>query len=201
MDNYLIHHGIQGQKWGVRRFQNEDGSLTPAGEKRYYTNDGHFSTLNKKGEAYNAKVDKQVRKKSDKALKILSKDKDFLQKKQAYNDALKKNSDFYLKERNKWFKGEKGYKNKDYYEFKDISFERYIKSKDWKSEQKARAEVERRVSDILKNNKNFNTPIVKLESYKFGKGNTTTTTNYTEILMKRIHNDLVNENSKSKGRK
>lgn len=32
----LYHHGIKGMKWGVRRFQNSDGSLTPAGEKRYY---------------------------------------------------------------------------------------------------------------------------------------------------------------------
>ena len=31
----LYHHGIKGQKWGVRRFQNKDGSLTPAGKKRY----------------------------------------------------------------------------------------------------------------------------------------------------------------------
>ena len=31
----LMHHGIQGQKWGVRRFQNEDGSLTTEGKKRY----------------------------------------------------------------------------------------------------------------------------------------------------------------------
>ena len=30
----LYHHGIKGQKWGVRRFQNKDGSLTPAGKKR-----------------------------------------------------------------------------------------------------------------------------------------------------------------------
>lgn len=41
MPNYILttngvlaHHGIKGQKWGVRRFQNRDGSLTPAGKKR-----------------------------------------------------------------------------------------------------------------------------------------------------------------------
>lgn len=37
-DNELYHHGILGQKWGVRRYQNEDGSLTPVGKKRYYVN-------------------------------------------------------------------------------------------------------------------------------------------------------------------
>lgn len=31
----LSHHGIKGMRWGVRRFQNKDGSLTPAGKKRY----------------------------------------------------------------------------------------------------------------------------------------------------------------------
>ena len=31
----LYHHGIKGQRWGVRRFQNKDGSLTSEGEKRY----------------------------------------------------------------------------------------------------------------------------------------------------------------------
>ena len=35
MSNYIKHHGIKGQKWGVRRFQNKDGSLTPKGLKRY----------------------------------------------------------------------------------------------------------------------------------------------------------------------
>ena len=33
--NYLSHYGILGMKWGVRRYQNKDGSLTAAGKKRY----------------------------------------------------------------------------------------------------------------------------------------------------------------------
>jgi hypothetical protein len=34
-EDYLMHYGIKGQKWGVRRFQNPDGSLTAKGMKRY----------------------------------------------------------------------------------------------------------------------------------------------------------------------
>lgn len=35
MSDYIMHHGIKGQRWGVRRYQNEDGSLTSAGQNRY----------------------------------------------------------------------------------------------------------------------------------------------------------------------
>lgn len=35
VENYLAHHGIKGQKWGVRRFQNEDGTRTVEGKSRY----------------------------------------------------------------------------------------------------------------------------------------------------------------------
>lgn len=35
MNAYLAHHGIKGQKWGERKYQYKDGSLTPEGRKRY----------------------------------------------------------------------------------------------------------------------------------------------------------------------
>lgn len=44
--NYISHHGIKGQKWGIRRFQNEDGSLTEAGKKRLERKDKQWAKRN-----------------------------------------------------------------------------------------------------------------------------------------------------------
>lgn len=44
-ENELQHHGILGQKWGVRRFQNKDGSLTAAGKRRLGIVDGADDAL------------------------------------------------------------------------------------------------------------------------------------------------------------
>lgn len=70
MDSYYFeHHGILGQKWGVRRYQNEDGTLTEAGKKR-------LVTYGKRQEKYTRKQEKmapKVERANEKALKAKAK--------------------------------------------------------------------------------------------------------------------------------
>ena len=46
-EEYLAHHGIKGQRRGIRRFQNYDGSLTAAGKLRYSVDNGGRSISKK----------------------------------------------------------------------------------------------------------------------------------------------------------
>lgn len=58
--DYLAHHGIKGQRWGIRRFQNEDGSLTPDGLKRYKTDKNGFLKSKKRRAEYGKLIDQQI---------------------------------------------------------------------------------------------------------------------------------------------
>lgn len=71
-DNFLEHHGIKGQKWGVRRFENPDGTLTEEGKKRYGVSNGgtgnaelakkYSKSIKKLSKAYrNADLSQQIK--------------------------------------------------------------------------------------------------------------------------------------------
>ena len=46
-ENELMHYGVRGMKWGVRRYQNADGTLTAAGKKRVLESGGYLSPKHK----------------------------------------------------------------------------------------------------------------------------------------------------------
>ena len=54
--NYLMHHGILGQKWGIRNYQNPDGSLTEAGRKRYGVGPGRSADDVSSAKGYNRRI-------------------------------------------------------------------------------------------------------------------------------------------------
>lgn len=76
--SYLAHYGIRGMKWGRRRYQNKDGSLTPAGRARYSDDSNEAYNLKRKG------VDKL----SNAELKKLNQRMDLEQKYRQLNPSL-----------------------------------------------------------------------------------------------------------------
>lgn len=67
-DEVLVHHGIKGQKWGIRRFQNADGSLTAAGRRHYGTGKTAGSQYPSYDEMQQTVKQKSMEKAYDKAL-------------------------------------------------------------------------------------------------------------------------------------
>lgn len=58
--NELYHHGIKGQQWGIRRYQNADGSLTSQGRQRIQSRVTRLDKRKNKLEAKKSKIDSKI---------------------------------------------------------------------------------------------------------------------------------------------
>ena len=101
--DYLEHHGILGQKWGVRRFQNKDGSLTAVGKRRIYAqgaDGGYESRGNRyKRSIQGAKYERDLVKNQKKLDKAYSKGNEKkIAKYELAEKMLKTNKDIMLKD-------------------------------------------------------------------------------------------------------
>lgn len=83
--NYLQHFGILGMKWGIRRYENKDGSLTAAGKRRYsneqYINNNRKKE-NKKDDEYVRDANRWAREDDERVKRIADASSDMIRKSQ-----------------------------------------------------------------------------------------------------------------------
>lgn len=92
-NNELYHHGIKGQKWGLRRYQNEDGTLTEEGRRRYNSDRDYYFNSKDINKYYDSA--KRGARNAEKIVDEYAKDlKSYKQQDRSYRKASRKATNF-----------------------------------------------------------------------------------------------------------
>lgn len=91
----LFHHGVKGQKWGLRRFQNPDGTLTAQGRQRYKVDSGPRNVARA---VFNTEIGQRL---------AVRKNKGYREDKKAINEQYKQKAEGKSKEEKKVLKAER----------------------------------------------------------------------------------------------
>lgn len=135
-DLYLAHYGVKGKKWGVRRYQRKDGTLTAKGRKRYRDSNGF---LTPEGRKQRAKNDHRLYQKSKEVQKKISEDEAYKRTQQELKSARDKNREDYSKALRDFLSG-KDFQGMTYEQFKEAAYDRWDSSVEGKREAKASAD-------------------------------------------------------------
>lgn len=152
----ITHHGIKGMHWGVRRYQNADGTLTDAGRKRYYGDDAKLSA---KGIDFNKKARTNFRSYRNATLyNTRAINPDFVKAEKRYRELQKANSEQYKKDFNAFSKN-KDFVDSDYEDFRDKAYDRWRRTDLGKEQEMVEKDLRRMLNDTAKDhplyNKNF----------------------------------------------
>ena len=181
---YLIHYGTLGQKWGVRRYQNPDGSLTPEGYEHYGREKGKdierkelYKQIKKSGftgDVYNNKLYTKMLNENKNLKKYLDKEKELREtKKKMYEERLKNPTKEDIEEARDYFYDATG---RDYYnhlndkqrkEYKK-SFENYLDEAVYNRVNRS-TEIEKLESEVNKNNPKKFKELTKMANDIVGK--------------------------------
>lgn len=162
MERYLSHHGIKGMKWGVRRFQNPDGTLTQAGKKRYYDKEGRLTRAGNEFNRERAERLKQYKKSVRANVSLVN--PQFDTELQKFKKLNAENRDFAEQEHQKWLSGT-DYRGLDYYQFKNERTRRYDASESGKRYYKSRDELARMIDEAAREHPLYDKQFKQLRSY------------------------------------